>query len=442
MLLQILIVNANSHTPLPEDINLSEKAERILAQEINNRNLYDQESPLLQEQYQYPVIFEPIRHIKLSRSTYKVISFIDFTPHIRMFESFEQYLNDLTNDMNNTNRLGALQYIQESFKEDYDKTYAKGRQPELVKRLLDLKDNCDYDIGKACKEVTEFVNECYSMVKNMCNIKRRYRKMMSIVKYIREDFLRTKSHFLKAIDHVQEQTIDRNNTERRKRSVNKEQMIEEAYNQIDYNEKELLEEIFDKLGSVDLETGKRQTRQKRFGIMNWIMGWGIFSNLRNIKQIKRNIRTLYHQNLLQEKQIHDLAHYLNLTATHVQLQGKMINEIQTRLAQIDFQLINLHRKIDYHMHVNGLMQEMGTAVHRLLAGLIAIRNNVEKVYDYMWVMATQKVHPALLPPDPLRELLRHVKNKNAGESTTGASLRPRPKHMEILRDNEGHTHHS
>ena len=53
-----------------------------------------------------------------------------------------------------------------------------------------------------------------------------------------------------------------------------------------------------------------------------------------LNKSKRNIRTLYLQNQLQERQIQDLAHYLNLTATHVQLQGKMINEIQTRLENI------------------------------------------------------------------------------------------------------------
>ena len=141
------------------------------------------------------------------------------------------------------------------------------------------------------------------------------------------------------------------------------------------------------------------------------MGWRIFSNARNIKQIKRNIRTLYLQNQLQERQIQDLAHYLNLTATHVQLQGKMINEIQTRLENINFQLVNLHQRINFHIHISGMLQDMGTAVNRLLAGLISIRNNVDKIYEYMRVMATHKVHPALLPPDPLRELLRHIKDK-------------------------------
>ena len=95
--------------------------------------------------------------------------------------------------------------------------------------------------------------------------------------------------------------------------------------------------------------------------MGWIIGWGILSNARNIKTIKKNIRTLYLQNVLQEKQIQDLAHYLNLTATHVQLQRKMLNEIQTRLENIDFQLVKLHLKLDYHIHVSDMLMEMTTA---------------------------------------------------------------------------------
>ena len=60
-----------------------------------------------------------------------------------------------------------------------------------------------------------------------------------------------------------------------------------------------------------------------------------------LNKLREILETLYLQNQLQERQIQDLAHYLNLTATHVQLQGKMINEIQTRLENINFQLVNL-----------------------------------------------------------------------------------------------------
>ena len=65
----------------------------------------------------------------------------------------------------------------------------------------------------------------------------------------------------------------------------------------------------------------------------------------------------------------ELAHYLNLTATHVQLQDKLIEEIQTELVQINFNLISLHIRLDFHIHVSSLIQEITSATHRLLIGL-------------------------------------------------------------------------
>ena len=65
--------------------------------------------------------------------------------------------------------------------------------------------------------------------------------------------------------------------------------------------------------------------------MSWILGWEVYSNYRQIKTIKKNIRKLYFQNVLQEKQIQDLAQYLNLTATRVQLHDKILYNIHLRL---------------------------------------------------------------------------------------------------------------
>ena len=46
---------------------------------------------------------------------------------------------------------------------------------------------------------------------------------------------------------------------------------------------------------------------KRFSIINWFLGWGIYSNSRSIKKIKKNLRILQDQNILQDKQIKELA---------------------------------------------------------------------------------------------------------------------------------------
>ena len=169
-IMQTHFTNGNSHSPLPPNIHSHRKPSRFCLKKINNLNPYGEDSPLLQGQYPYPVIFEPIRHIKLSRYTYKVTSFIDFTPHIRTFENFEKYLDDLSRDMNDTERLGALDYIQASFREEFDKIEQTADRA-LVERIMDIKDKCEFDIWEVCRKVRKYVNSCYGLVRNMCNTK-------------------------------------------------------------------------------------------------------------------------------------------------------------------------------------------------------------------------------------------------------------------------------
>ena len=48
---------------------------------INNANPY-QGVTVTEGHGKYPVIFEPLQNVQTSRSTYKVTSFIDFTPYL------------------------------------------------------------------------------------------------------------------------------------------------------------------------------------------------------------------------------------------------------------------------------------------------------------------------------------------------------------------------
>ena len=58
---------------------------------INNANPY-QGITITEGHGKYPVIFEPLQNVQTSRSTYKVTSFIDFTPYLEYFQQFERYL--------------------------------------------------------------------------------------------------------------------------------------------------------------------------------------------------------------------------------------------------------------------------------------------------------------------------------------------------------------
>ena len=51
----------------------------------------------------HSVIFEPQLKIQLTQSSYKVTSFLDFQPFLRGFQSVNEYLKDLTRDINNPN---------------------------------------------------------------------------------------------------------------------------------------------------------------------------------------------------------------------------------------------------------------------------------------------------------------------------------------------------
>ena len=50
-------------------------------------------------------------------------------------------------------------------------------------------------------------------------------------------------------------------------------------------------------------------------------------------------------------------------------------------------------------------------VNRLITGLIVLRNNVEVIYRNLSVIANHEVNPVMIPPPPLRELLKEVQEE-------------------------------
>ena len=52
---------------------------------MDNDNLYAEPHLLNQGQYLYPVIFEPIKNIRLSISSYQVTTFVDLGPYFEYF---------------------------------------------------------------------------------------------------------------------------------------------------------------------------------------------------------------------------------------------------------------------------------------------------------------------------------------------------------------------
>ena len=95
-----------------------------------------------------------------------------------------------------------------------------------------------------------------------------------------------------------------------------------------------------------LNQTNQNRRNKRFGLAGWIMGWGLdyFTSFRTIKD---NIRTLQMQNKLQQNQIIELSHYLNITYAHVSTNRYAINNLQVQLAEVNQSLMVTMKAIQF-----------------------------------------------------------------------------------------------
>ena len=67
-----------------------------------------------------PIVFEPKRKIRLSRSTYKVNSYIDFRPYQDYFKKFETYLHRFSRDLQDPDYVGALVNLNRIKEENYE----------------------------------------------------------------------------------------------------------------------------------------------------------------------------------------------------------------------------------------------------------------------------------------------------------------------------------
>ena len=76
---------------------------------------------------------------------------------------------------------------------------------------------------------------------------------------------------------------------------------------------------------------RKLSHMKWMGVFTWILGCGVYSNARNIAKIKKNLHILQEQNQLQDKQIKQLAKFLNLTMHQVNQHSEMLYELDTKM---------------------------------------------------------------------------------------------------------------
>ena len=381
-------------------------------QNIDNDNPYQSIQPVLPGQQPYSVQFEPMAHIRLSRSTYKVTTFIEFKPYIESFRNFQTYLESFLEDLADSTRTSGFSKI-------LSQHMGPVRDEGMVTTAITT-NCCQLSPREACAESSHrragdsviSQQECMKQVQLICRARLQFHAIVNATEYVRSAFQQVKEEFLSVIDHLETEDEEENTEKREQHNEKVQEELRISYTKVSKEELEILDDIIKQVGERYPELKRKVLdRTKRFGIMSRIMGWGVYSNWRQVRALKKNIRILYLQNVLQEKQIQDLAHHLNLTATRVQLHDKMLYNIQVRLSKIDYAIKNMADIITFNWLTNNIMLDAHVVLNRLITGLIVLRNNVERIYKYLNVIASREIDPVMIPPPPLREMLAEVKEE-------------------------------
>ena len=102
---------------------------------------------------------------------------------------------------------------------------------------------------------------------------------------------------------------------------------------------------------------------------------------------------------------------MNLTASRVRLNDKQIYNLQVRMVRLEEGLKQLTDVTNFHIYAAHQINVAQASVFRLQLGLAAAEANVDKIFEYLRVMTTQRASLAVIPPIALRDLLRRVRAK-------------------------------
>ena len=340
-----------------------------------------------------PVIFEPQWKIKLSRSTYKVTSYVDFKPYKQSFKQFGQYMARFLVDLCDPHYVSTL----------YNAERHEGEP--LVRRGAGAK---TFFTEATCRQLTY-----------KCRVQNQFIQLKREAVKINQIYLETYKKFLRAIDHMEfHPTLGRTKIEstiRLKRQPHDNNLTEKApqyTNQmagLTKEDKLMLKQANELIETKFLNKTTKKRRNKRFGLARWIMGWGMgyFSSFRAIKD---NIRTLQLQNKLQQDQILELSHYLNITYAHVSTNRYAINNLQVQLVQINKTLVTTMQDIKFIRYTVAIITDIRIILAKLTLGVMGLQQNVNAIYEYLRVLSSKQVNPLLIPPDAHRGVLAHIKD--------------------------------
>ena len=336
----------------------------------------------------HSVIFEPQPKMLLTRSTYKITSFLDFQPFLQGFQTVDTFIKDLMVDIAN---------------------------PAYFEKLIEPFHNTPFIIGTNQTIIAKFLVSPGCVLRPYaCHSKLHFDQFNVEIQYIYKVFRATYKKFLTIIDHMDyhpSQQYSQNKTRiKRSEFYTSYGHYHSPTRELTPFENKFLDAFLKALYKINPTLHTNISRMKRTGIFTWLLGWGIFTNARSISKIKDNLHILQKQNQLQDKQIKQLAKYLNLTMHQVDRHSQMLYEMDTKLLILNKTLQHLMWSIDVIRYENSVLHYFQARIYRVYTSLYALRGDVDSLFEYMRILATQELNPTIIPPDVLKTILHNIEN--------------------------------
>ena len=336
----------------------------------------------------HSIIFEPQLKMLLTHSTYKITSFLDFQPFLQGFQTVDAYIKNLMIDI---------------------------ATPAYFRRLVTPFHDMPFIFGKNDTSVMEFLKSPGCAARPYaCHSKLKFDQFNIEIQYIYKVFHAIYKKFLKTIDHIDyhpsQQYVKNKTRVKRSDFYTLYGHYQSPSRELSPSETKFLNAFLRALYRVNPTLHKNISRMKRTGIFTWLLGWGIFANARSISKIKDNIHILQKQNQLQDKQIKQLAKYLNLTMHQVDKQNEMLYEMDTKLLILNKTLQHLMWTIDAIRYENSVLHYFQARIYCVYTSLYALCGDIESLFEYMRILATQELNPTIIPPDVLKTILHKIEN--------------------------------
>ena len=376
---------------------------------INNANPY-QGVTITEGHGKYPVIFEPLQNVQTSRSTYKITSFIDFTPYLEYFQQFESYLEAFKTSIRAFENDPILQEFREQTNRATRniKGEACRHYPACYSQPLLYKLHAIEVQAIAHRREREL---CMARHMQACLVLKQFEYILNVMEYVNENYLRVKEKFLRAIDYVENINVggpsstDSSPTQKRDSGS-------PFDTRVTLEETEYLAQLLTKLAAWDPNNNVTH-REKRFIPLFASIGAAIGSivNAGQIKKIKRNIAILQEATILQDQQIMELARYADLTAGYIRLHDTQIYRLQYKLLVVEDGIKEMIDVSNFQVYTSYHVTIAQTIISRLQTGSVSIENNIDKIFEYLRIMSNHKATSAVIPPVALRRLLLRIEDR-------------------------------